>query len=233
MNPQKTKRIASALLAVSLAAAPAAVLASEYATVKGGGLNLRQTPSLDAKVLGQYWTGTWVEVTEKGDTWCKVNVGGKTGYMMTKFLDMGSDGNTLYVRTNTGIGLNLRKGPGTTYPIITSFPIGTAVTLVQKGTEWNKVKAGGVIGYMSAKYLSAEKNPEYTKPVKPFQAVLHNINGGSIVNFRLYPGMNTKILKKLPVGTVVTVTESGENWSKVTLKDGSVGYVSTYFLVKK
>ena len=76
MNPQKTKRIASALLAVSLAAAPTAVLANEYATVKGGGLNLRQTPSLEAKVLGQYWTGTWVEVLEKGDTWHKVKVGG-------------------------------------------------------------------------------------------------------------------------------------------------------------
>lgn len=233
MNLQKTKRIATALVALSLTAAPAAVMASEYATVKGGGLNLRQTPSLDAKVLGQYWTGTWVEILDKGDTWCKVSVGGKSGYMMTKFLNMGSTGNTLYVRTNTGIGLNMRKGPGTTYPIITSFPIGTAVELLQKGNEWNKVKVGKSIGYMSAKYLSAEKNPEYTKPVKPFQAVLRNINGGSIVNFRLYPGMNTKILKTLPVGTVVTVTETGENWSKVTLKDGSIGYVSTYFLVKK
>lgn len=233
MDLQKTKRIATALVALSLTTAPAAVMASEYATVKGGGLNLRQTPSLDAKVLGQYWTGTWVEVLEKGDTWCKVNVGGKTGYMMAKFLNMGTTGNTLYVRTNTGIGLNLRKGPGTTYPIITSFPMDTAVTLLQKGNEWNKVKVGGMTGYMSAKFLSTAKNPEYTKPVKPFKAVLRNINGGSIVNFRLYPGMNTKILKTLPVGTVVTVTETGENWSKVTLKDGSVGYVSTYFLVKK
>lgn len=233
MTSQKTKRIASALVAISLAAAPAAVLASEYATVKGGGLNLRQTPSLDAKVLGQYWTGTWVEVLEKGNTWCKVNVDGKAGYMMTQYLNMGSAGNTLYVRTNTGIGLNMRKGPGTNYPIITSFPMGTAVTLVQKGNGWNKVRVGGLTGYMSAKFLSGEKNPEYTKPVEPFKAVLHNINGGSVVNFRLYPGMNTKILKTLPVGTVVTVTETGVNWSKVTLKDGTVGYVSTYFLVKK
>ena len=233
MNPQKTKRIASALLAVSLAAAPTAVLANEYATVKGGGLNLRQTPSLEAKVLGQYWTGTWVEVLEKGDTWHKVKVGGQTGYMMAKYLNMGASGSTMYVRTNTGIGLNLRKAPNTASPIITSFPIGTAVTVVQKGSTWHKVKVGNLTGYMSAKYLSAEKNPEYTKPVKPFEAVLRNINGGKIVNFRLYPGMNTKILKALPVGTVVTVTESGENWSKVMLKDGSVGYVSTYFLVKK
>ena len=56
-----------------------------------------------------------------------------------------------------------------------------------------------------------------------------NINGGSVVNFRLYPGMKTKVLKTLPVGTQVTVLEMGENWSLVEI-DGQQGYVSTYFL---
>ncbi|MBE5787793.1 MAG: hypothetical protein E7324_09690 [Clostridiales bacterium] len=55
------------------------------------------------------------------------------------------------------------------------------------------------------------------------------MNGGSVVNFRLYPGMKTKILKTVPVGTQVTVIEMGENWSKVIL-NGQEGYVSTYFL---
>ena len=64
---------------------------------------------------------------------------------------------------------------------------------------------------------------------KPFTATLKNINGGSVVNFRLYPGMKTKVLKVVPVGTKVTVLEMGENWSKVEL-DGQRGYVSTYFL---
>lgn len=233
MNKQKTKRLATALLAVSLAAAPMTGMAREYATVKGGGLNLRQTASLEAKVLGQYWTGTWVEILETGDTWCKVNVNGKTGYMMTKYLNTGVSGTTYYVRTNTGIGLNLREGPSTSSAIITSFPIGTAVTVTKKGTGWNLVNVGSQSGYMSSRYLSATKAPEYTQKVTPYTAVLKNINGGSIVNFRLYPGMNTKVLKTLPVGTEVTVTEKGENWSKVKLADGSEGYVSTYFLVKK
>lgn len=232
MNTQKSKRFLSAMLSLALCAAPVLGSASEYATVKGGGLNLRQTPSLEAKVLGQYWTGTWVEILKTGDTWCKVKVAGKTGYMMSKFLKGASAGDTLYVRTNTGIGLNLREAPAADAKIITSYPIDTAVTILQRGSVWHKVKVGENTGYMASRYLKAAKAPSYTKPVTPFTATLKNINGGSVVNFRLYPGMKTKILRTVPVGTQVKVLEMGENWSKVEL-DGQQGYVSTYFLAYK
>ena len=233
MRKKQYPKIAAAALALSLSVTPIlGASAAEYAAVKGGGLNLRQTASLDAKVLGQFWTGTWVEILEKGDTWHKVNVGGKTGYMMAKYLDMDVSGATLYVRTNTGIGLNLRNGPSMDAGILTSFPIDTPVTVIQKGDGWHKVKVDGIEGYMSSKYLAAQKAPSYTKPVEtPYEAKLVNINGGSVVNFRLYPGMKTKVLRTVPVGTKVTVLETGENWSKVML-DGQTGYVSTYFLKK-
>lgn len=231
MNNKKTSRILSSVLALSLMAAPLLAKGeSQYATVKGGGLNLRETASLQAKVLGQYWTGTWIEITEKGDEWCKVKVAGKEGYMMTKYLNLGATGSTYYVRTNTGIGLNLRAAPSMDAAIITSFPIDTAVTVVQKGAAWHKVKVSEQEGYMSSKFLAASKAPAYTKPLEtPVNATLKNINGGSVVNFRLYPGMKTKIIKAYPVGTQVKVLEKGVNWSKVEI-DGQQGYVSTYML---
>lgn len=229
-----SKRMATMLLSAALAAAPmTGAFAAEYATVKGGGLNLRETASLQAKVLGQYPTGTWIEILEKGDTWSKVKVDGKNGFMMSKYLAANQNNATMYVRTNTGIGLNLRKGPSTSSEIITSFPIDTAVTVLKKGNGWYQVQVGDQTGYMSSKYLVSSKAPQYTKPVdKTYTAKLKNINGGSIVNFRLYPGMKTKVLDTLKVGTVVTVLEEGVNWSKVQLADGRIGYVSTYFLVK-
>ena len=231
MNNLKPHRVLSAVLAGALClAVPFAGLASERATVKGGGLNLRQTASLDAKVLGQYGTGTCIEVLSKGDTWSKVKVAGKEGYMMTKYLNFGTSSSTMYVRTNTGIGLNLREGPSTCAKLITSFPNGTAVTVLQRGSEWHKVKVGNVVGYMNARYLSSEKAPSYTQPLcAPVQAVLKNINGGCVVNFRVYPGMKTKVIKAYPVGTKVTVLEKGENWCKVEI-EGKQGYVSTYML---
>ncbi len=232
MNKRKSHRILSAVLAGLLCfAAPAAGLASEYATVKGGGLNLRQKASLDAKVLGQYGTGTWIEVVSKGDTWSKVKVAGKEGYMMSKYLNFGASASILYVRTNTGIGLNLREAPNTCARIITSFPVGTAVTVLQAGSAWHKVKAGNLVGYMSSAYLtSAKPSPAAQQPQCPaVKAVLKNINGGCTVNLRQAPGMKTKVIKAYPVGTAVTVLEKGVNWSKVEI-EGRQGYVSTYML---
>ncbi len=228
------KKMAALALAAAMATTPLmGAIAGEYATVKGGGLNLRETASLEAKVLGQYPTGTWIEIVENQGEWSKVKVNGKGGFMMSKYLTTAHAGTTMYVRTNTGIGLNLREGPGTDSKIITSYPIGTAVNVLKKGNGWYKVQVGGDVGYMSSKYLSAQKAPSYTTPVKsPYVAKLKNINGGSIVNFRLYPGMKTKVLDTLKVGTQVTVLEEGVNWSKVQLSDGRTGYVSTYFLVK-
>lgn len=230
MNNRKTHRILSFALAAALCLTPIMASASEYATVKGGGLNLREKASLQAKVLGQYWTGTWVEILEKGETWCKVKVAGKEGYMMTKYLNDGNAGTTLYVRTNTGIGLNLREAPNASAAIITSFPIDTAVTVTQRGSQWHKVQVGGQAGYMASRFLASSKAPAYTKPLEtPVKATLKNINGGKVVNFRLYPGMKTKIIQAYPVGTEVTVLEKGVNWCKVEI-EGKQGYVSTYML---
>ena len=223
-----TRTMSAALCSLMLLGSMPA-MAETYATVRGGGLNLRQTASLDAKVLGQYPTGTWITVLEAGDTWSKVAVDGKTGFMMSKYLNAGDATTTMYVRTNTGIGLNLRTAPSTKGEIITSFKPGTAVKVLKRGNGWYQVCVDGKVGYMNSKFLAAQ-NVSYTKPVaQPFEATLKNINGGKIVNFRLYPGMNTKVIRTYPVGTKVKVLEMGKNWSKVEIA-GEQGYVSTYFL---
>ncbi len=49
-------------------------------------LNLRETPSRDARSIGQYRNGTQVKVVSKGSTWCEVYVGTRHGYMMTQYL---------------------------------------------------------------------------------------------------------------------------------------------------
>ena len=233
MNKSTTRKLLNAALAGMLClSVPMTALASDYATVQGGGLNLRQSASLEAKVLGQYGTGTWIEVVKKGETWSQVKVNGKAGYMMTKYLNFAQNGKNLYVRTNTGIGLNLREAPNLCAKIITSFPINTEVNVIQAGETWHKVKVGELTGYMSSAYLSAKQVavPAPAAPAaKPVCAILKNINGGCFVNFRKAPGMKTRIIKAYPVGTAVIVLEKGKLWSKVEI-DGQQGYVSTYML---
>ena len=178
MKHVNLKKLAGLTAAAALTLAPLASLAdtAQSALVKGGALNLRETASLSAKVLGQYPTGTLVEIIESGDEWHKVTVNGKTGYMMAKYLntDVTTAVQTATVRTNTGIGLNLREEPR-----------------------------------LSGKLI--------------------NVNGGSIVNFRKGPSLNSGIIRTVPVGTKVTVLEHGTDWCKVDV-DGTIGYISTWFM---
>ena len=49
-------------------------------------VNLRSGPGTGYKVIAEYRPGTKVNLLKYGSSWCKVSVGGKTGYIMTKYI---------------------------------------------------------------------------------------------------------------------------------------------------
>ena len=158
---QKTplyKRCLPALALLLALMLPLVSLAEVSKVVKGGALNMRAEPSLSAQVLRQYPTGTWMTVLEDMGEWSKVRVNGLEGYVMSKYLSDTSSDSTLYVRTNTGRGLNLRDLPSLEGNIITSFKPGTAVTVLLRGNGWYKVSVQGMTGYMASQYLSASQS---------------------------------------------------------------------------
>ena len=60
----------------------------KIASVNGGALKLRAKASSNADILGTYATGTLVNVLDDSNkTWYHVEVNGKTGYMMAKYLE--------------------------------------------------------------------------------------------------------------------------------------------------
>lgn len=299
MNHMTLKKLAGVSAAAMLLTTAALADTADSALIRGGALNLRQTPSLSAKVLGQFPTGTLVEIVEAGEEWHKVEVDGQAGYMMAKFLNTAMGQTSATVRTNSGIGLNLREEPDMHGKIITSAPNKAHVTVLQRGKDWSRVSyngregfmstgflaftqestisgkvavvsnpkstqvlnlrqtasleakvlghyrngakvtiitAGetwhkvqtedGKIGYMMAKYLQQTND---TAPVKPYQARAINVNGGSYVNLRKGASLNSSVIRRIPVGQAVTVTEHGTDWCKVTV-DGVEGYMSSWFL---
>lgn len=63
------------------------------------------------------------------------------------------------VKTPDGNPAKLRKDPSTKNPYIDKIPAGAAVevleTAMSDGELWSKIRAGGVTGYMMAKYIEA------------------------------------------------------------------------------
>lgn len=230
MKHMNLKKLAGLTAAAALSLAPVLSLAdtAQSALVKGGALNLRETASLSAKVLGQFPTGTLVEIVESGDEWHKVEVVGKTGYMMARYLNTDLNNTaTATVRTNTGIGLNLREEPSMDGAIITSYKPGTEVAVMQKGTIWSRVKVDGNEGFMASQYLN------FAAAVQPSAgkvALVNNPKDTQVLNLRQEASLDAKVLAYFRNGAKVTILKSGSTWHKVQTEDGQVGYMMARYL---
>ena len=230
MKHMNLKKLAGLTAAAALSLAPVLSLAdtAQSALVKGGALNLRETASLSAKVLGQFPTGTLVEIVESGDEWHKVEVVGKTGYMMARYLNTDLNNTaTATVRTNTGIGLNLREEPSMDGAIITSYKPGTEVAVMQKGTIWSRVKVDGNEGFMASQYLN------FAAAVQPSAgkvALVNNPKDTQVLNLRQEASLDAKVLAYFRNGAKVTILKAGNTWHKVQTEDGTVGYMMAKYL---
>lgn len=208
-------------------AIPMSGLAGSYKVVTGGALNLRETPSLQAKVIRQYPTGTWMTVLSEEGEWSKVEVGGSTGYVMSKYLTGSNTDATLYVRTNTGRGLNLRDMPSLEGNILTSFKPGTAVKLLVRGADWHKVSVNGQEGYMNARYLTASTTSGSTSASKT--GVVANPGVNQVLLLRETASTDARVLGYFGNGTQVTITGEEGDFYKVTV-GGKKGFMMKKFI---
>ena len=230
MNNERIKKLASLTAAAAMSLAPMMSLAdtADSALVQGGHLNLRQQASLTAKVLGQFPTGTLVEIVKPGTEWHQVQVNGQEGFMLARYLNTGEKEIAATVRTNTGIGLNLREEPRMSGAIITSFKPGAKVTVTQKGSVWSRVKAGGHEGFMATKYLTFESSSTGTTGGKI--AVVSNPKSTQVLNLRQTASLDAKVLDYYRNGVKVTILKAGETWHKVQVEDGKIGYMMARYL---
>ena len=131
-----------------------------YALVSNPGanerLNLRAAASTSSRSLGKYANGTYVTVLQQGSTWCKVVVDGKTGYMMSRYLEFYgmSAASAATVTHPDRTFVYLRNGPSQqTGKVLQKVPHGAAVTILTPGTTWSQVRYNGQTGYMMTKFL--------------------------------------------------------------------------------
>ena len=157
------------------AAAPGGSTATGNATVissNGYGVRLRMGPGTNYRVIRKFPVGTPATILQSGNYWCKISIGGYTGYMMSQFLSTkggttggstGSTGSVSYVGDATiwsgnGYGVRLRTGPGKEYSKIGVYSVGTRVKIITKGPVWDYIEVGSRRGYMMNEFLIYNNN---------------------------------------------------------------------------
>lgn len=119
-------------------------------------LFLRSEPSVASSSLGYYRNGKNVKLLEKLDGWYKVSVDGKTGYMMAKFLKVTngtSSGIATVYNPNGNSYVNFRKSASLNSSVLSTIPVGTKISVLEKGTDWTKTEVNGRTGYISTWFL--------------------------------------------------------------------------------
>ena len=157
---------------------PGSAAAMYIATGNTGKLHLREQPSTSARSLGLYPNGTAVLAVNLGNGWAQVQVNGRQGYMMLKFLAYvagvptpvptatpdpnATPGPTavpsadflMYIATGNTGKLHLRENVSTSSRSLGLYPNGTVVTVHGFIGEWAQVTVAGKNGYMMRKFLA-------------------------------------------------------------------------------
>ena len=192
----------------------------------GAGTNYSSMGILDKGVKVSY-------ISESGN-WTKVEYDSKTGYICSDYLEKGESNatptSTMY--TTPEIGLNLRKGPGTSYSVIRTLSKGTAVTVHSSSNGWSKISVNGVEGYVSTSFLSSTNpstNSSTSNETTSTPTTTMYVTPDAGLNLRKGAGTSYSVIKTLSKGTAVTVHSSNNGWSNVSA-NGVEGYVSTSYL---
>ena len=154
------KRLTALILTLILFLSAASLALGEgityTGTVTGGSLHLRKEPSSSAKIINTYKNGTEVTILENDGTWCKVQVGKNTGYMMAQYLDIKANYTHLgWGRTaDDGTVLNLRAAADDTAEVIYKTMSGCVVEIVEDAGAWYKARVGGLFGYVEKSRVS-------------------------------------------------------------------------------
>ena len=182
--------------------------------------------------MGVLDTGVKVTYISESGNWTKVQYNSKTGYICSDYLKKESSTstttNTMYVTASAG--LNLRKGPSTSYAVIKTLSKGTEVTVISSSNGWNKVNVGGVSGYVSSDYLSSTKpstgSSSSNESTSNTTSTMYTTDR---LNLRKGAGTSYSVITTLDKGIAVTVHSSSNGWSKVSV-NGMSGYVSSSYL---
>lgn len=146
--------------------------------------------------------------------------------------------NTAVVTANR---LNVRRGPGTGYGIVTTTTRDTAVTLTQRNNDasWvGVILPDGVQGWVSARYLNNHLTSFTFLPMWNGVAIDDKASTATVINaYRLNvrsgPGTSYSIVTVINQGQVVSLTgekNANATWVKITLTNGVQGWVNAYYL---
>ena len=186
--------------------------------VNTDGLNVRTGPSTSYATIGKLNKGTRVEVISESAGWSKINYNNKTAYVSSGYLKAVStstpdtkpeDTTQQYkeIKVVNTDGLNVRKGPSTSYESIGKIDKGTSVEVISESDGWSKINYKNTTAYVATRYLDKISSNEQVPPVVGGEST-ENVSGATIyykaLNYTLQNHVDAQYKKALEGGNVIS-----------------------------
>ena len=215
--------------------------ADSNATVNVSALNIRSGPGINYSKKGVVYKGASLNIIETNGEWSHVTLdNGEKGWVCSKYINSTSSSNNIANNVSgqvsvTASYVNIRTGAGTNNTIKTVVPYGTKLTLISKSNGWYNVKLeNGTTGWISGKYISTISNNQNSNQssntYNNFTPCNGKVTSYANLNVRSGPGTNYTIKTRLIYGQVVKLTEKINGWYKITLSNGSDGWVHSDYI---
>lgn len=205
--------IVSMMLIFSMAASAATVMIMEDTTVYA-------KPDTGSKSYGVLKAGTTLNMTNSGYGWAELKSGNSVGYVdlddVAKVKNF--DGETVYVNGGAELLKDFDSGS-----VICDLENGAAVKLYSTAGDWAYVKYGSKSGLVKVSDLTTTKPAEPEKEEEPAQTMTAYVANDGAKAYKS-ASKSAKVLARLNVNDVVTVTAVKNGWAKVE-KDGGAGYM--------
>ena len=186
--------------------------------VNTDGLNVRTGPSTSYATIGKLNKGTRVEVISESAGWSKINYNNKTAYVSSGYLKAVStstpdtkpeDTTQQYkeIKVVNTDGLNVRKGPSTSYESIGKIDKGTSVEVISDSDGWSNINYKNTTAYVATRYLDKISSNEQVPPVVGGEST-ENVSGATIyykaLNYTLQNHVDAQYKKALEGGNVIS-----------------------------
>lgn len=195
----------------------------------GGGLNMRKEPDTRSKLVMRIPNKTTITVLEQvNEDWTKVEYKGKTGYVLTTYLNLtkSAEGKTVY--TDATDAVFVREKPSDSSKIITALSYMSPLVVIEVEGDWTRVSCTNADGDTVEGYIRTGRiADQHKEPQSEHSAITMNEQGEMRKKQTLYlmPSTKAEVITTLSKGQKVTVLSMDGGWCRIRIDSVIGGYV--------
>lgn len=218
------------------------VSASKNGIVTVNQLRVRSGPSTSYQVVTTLSQGATVTIIKTESNWHQIKASNVTGWVAAEFIqdiktDTGGSSSNQQTGKVTANNLNVRSTASTSGNILGKLQKGSSVSILSVEGNWVKIQYNGQAAWISKEFVeisstSSQPSAPNQTSTNPSSGLIGTITATSL-NVRSTGSLSGKIVGTVSKGQAFEILAEENNWAKIKLKDGQLGWVASWYLSKE